>query len=88
MIKKRYLITGFVEAGDHIRLILYPDEPIQQKKMSLLDMARINPEELQKQAIIQGIMSNNPPILYITVKEFEESNLKLHDHVLLSFEVE
>jgi hypothetical protein len=90
MIKKRYLLTGIVEMGDYIRLILYPDEPV--KKKPYIDMMALamsgDPSEMQRESIIQGMLSNNPPLIYITVKEFEESKLQLHDHILVSFEVE
>lgn len=89
MIRKRYLITGLVEAGDYIRLILYPDEPVQKKKMSLMDMAGLNPEEMQKQAITQGVLANNPTSINITAEEYmKNEKINLHEHIIVSIEVE
>ena len=90
MMKKRYLITGIIETGDFIRLVLYPDEPVKKKQhLDFMAMAMSgDPSEMQKQAIIQGIISNNPPTLYITTQEYLENKINLHEHITLSFEVE
>jgi len=90
MIKKRFILTGIVEIGPYGRLVLYPDEPVKaKKKLDLFSIAQSgNIAEMQQDAIIEGIMSNTPPTLYITMKEWHEEKLKLDDHIIVTLEVE
>lgn len=90
MIRKRFLVTGLIEVGPHIRIILYPDEPVKPKKIfNLMDIAMSgDPTEMQQEAIINGILSNNPPTVYVSVDEMKNHNIKLSDHVNISIEVE
>jgi len=81
MIQKRFIITGMVEVGEYIRVILFPDEPVKRKKIyNLVDMAHSGD--------ISDIISGNPPTLYITRKEFLENDFRLEQHLVISLEVE
>jgi hypothetical protein len=89
MIKKRYILTGMVEVGDWIRLVLYPDDPVKKKKT--FDLSAIMEGDmggLQQDALIQSMISGNPPTLYMLKKEFDSSGFKLDDHININLEVE
>jgi hypothetical protein len=90
MIKKRYILTGIVEIGKYGRLVLYPDEPVKEKKkydfMALAQSGDV--AEMQQNALIESIIANTPPTLYITMKEWHEEKLKLDDHIIVTLEIE
>jgi hypothetical protein len=90
MIKKRMILTGVIEVGDYIRLILFPDEPIKEKrKFDLFLIAETgDPSEINKQAIIKSIIANQPPTIYISKQEFDKDGYKLDDHIIVSIEQE
>ena len=90
MIKKRFILTGIVEVGLYGRLVLYPDEPVKAKKkydfMALAQSGDV--AEMQQNALIESIIANTPPTIYITMKEWHEEKLKLDDHIIVTLEVE
>jgi len=90
MIQKRFIITGIIEVGEYLRIILYPDEPVKKKKIyNLIDMASSGDiSEMNKDAIINSIVSGNPPTIYITHKEFLENDFRIGQHIVISLEVE
>jgi hypothetical protein len=86
LIQKRFIITGMIQVGDFMRLILYPDEPVKKKRV--YDMISIassgNVSEMQKDAIIDSIICGNPPTMYVTLDELKESELSIGHHVILT----
>jgi len=90
MIEKRFIITGLVEVGPYIRVILYPDEAVRKKKtFDLMGMTLSGDvSAMQEDGIINGILSGKPPTIYLTVDEIKQGNIKLDDHIIVSLEVE
>jgi hypothetical protein len=90
MIKKRFIVTGLVEVGDYVRVILYPDEPVKKKVVyNLLGMAQSGDiSEMNKDAIINSIIGGNPATLYLFKTELEKEGIKLDSHIFMVLEVE
>lgn len=86
----RLIITGITRIGENIRLILFPDEIVRKKKcFNLMDIAKTgDPSEMQRQAITEALIANNPPSIIISDDEFFNGKYQIDDHINIKFEKE
>lgn len=73
-----------------MRLILYPDEPVKKKRaFNLMDIAVSGDvSQMQRDTIIDSIISGNPPTVYVTQKELQDEGYQIGNHITVRIEVE